>query len=189
MREEIKNYKEIIENYYKMQYGKDVVFDFMHIVIKYTYIYLQKPINVLHKEGGITVRYEDTRENVKETLFVPFIVDPKYYEEKFSDDLYYIKRTLRANGVVDIGSSYNFNYSGIYKKIDEVMPKECTVISESELKKIAEKQGYDKFEWEIDDRAAGLPPIAYSGPNWICNFYGVREKVQEFPNDIKKDKR
>ena len=61
MREEIKNYKEIIENYYKMQYGKDVVFDFMHIVIEYTYIYLQKPINELRKEGGITVRYEDTR--------------------------------------------------------------------------------------------------------------------------------
>lgn len=181
MREEIKNYKEIIEDYYKRMYGIDVVFDFMHVVITYTYMYLQEPIYTVQKEGGMTVRYEDRRETTSETIFVPFVVAPKYYDENFADDLYYTKRTIGAKGVVDIGSSGNFNYDGIYKKIDEVMPKECKVINEEELKKIAKEQGYDNIEWRIYDKARGLPPIAYSGPEWVYEIYGVREKEQESP--------
>ena len=56
------------------------------------------------------------------------------------------------------------------------MPKECKVISEEELRKIAKEQGYDNIQWEIYDKAIGLPPIAYSGPEWVNIVYGVREK-------------
>ncbi len=186
MREKIANFKEIIESYYKKTNNNDVVFDFMHIVVHYTYIHLDKPIIMLNKDGGFKIENRDEREYTTDTIFIPFITNPKYYEENFSDDLYQQKRTLYIHDTIDVGISCNFNYDGLIKKIYEVMPKECEIISENKLEEIASENGYDRFEWKIYDKSVGLPGVAYGGPMWVYEIYGVKIKDYELNEDSKR---
>lgn len=79
---------------------------------------------------------------------------------------------------IDIADSNHFNYDGIYKKLGETIPRECSIIGDEELNKIANYYGYDKFGWVIYDKSAGLPAVAYGGPMWVYEFYGIREKKE-----------
>lgn len=127
---------------------------------------------------GLDLKYEDRRQHEGQTLFVPVIMEKKFYEENFSDDLYHTKRDLKINEEIDIGDSNHFNYDGIHEKLRETIPRKCTIIGDEEMDRIANYYGYDKFGWEIYDKSAGLPPIAYTGPMWVYDFYGIREKKE-----------
>lgn len=176
--ERIENFKEKIEDYYKQMGKEDIVFDFLHVQVDYTYMSLQHPVRKLLKEGGFNLKYEDKRQHERQTLFVPVIVEKNYYDEKFSDDLYHMKRDFAIKEEIDIGDSKHFNYDGIYKKIGETIPRECSIIDEEEMEKISNYYGYDQFGWEIYDKSVGLPPIACCGPMWVYEFYGIRDKKE-----------
>lgn len=176
--ERIENFKEKIEDYYKKMGKGDIVFDFLHVQVDYTYMSYHHPIRELLKEGGIKLKYEDRRQHERQTLFVPVIVGKTYYEEKFGDDFYHMKRDLKIKEKIDIGDSNHFNYDGIYEKLGETIPRECTILGDEEMNRIANYYGYDKFGWEIYDKSVGLPPIAYCGPMWIYEFYGIKEKEE-----------
>lgn len=183
--ERIENFKEKIEDYYKQMGKEDIVFDFLHVQVDYTYMSLNHPIRELLKEGGIKLKYEDRRQHERQTLFVPVIVEKNYYDEKFSDDLYHMKRDFAIKEEIDIGDSNHFNYDEIYKKLGETIPSECTILGDEELNKIANYYGYDQFGWEIYDKSARLPAVAYVGPMWVYEFYGIREMKE---NKIRKDR-
>lgn len=177
-KERIENFKEKIEDYYKQMGKEGMVFDFLHVAVEYTYISFDHPVQELLKEGGIHLKYEDRRQHEGQTLFVPVIMEKAYYEDKFSDDLYHTKRDLRIDEEIDIGDSNHFNYDGIHEKLRETIPRGCTIIGDEEMEKVANYYGYDKFGWEIYDKSAGLPPIAYAGPMWVYDFYGIKEKKE-----------
>ncbi len=183
MQEQIDNFREMIENFYQQKMKKnDIVFDFLHVSINYTYMSYHHPVRELLKESGIQLKYEDRRQHCSETLFVPVIVGKQYYDETFGDDVYYTKRTFSIKEEIDIGDTKHFHYEEIYQKLKELIPKECTIIYEEEMEKIAHFYGYDKFGWEIYDKAKNLPAVFYSGPEWIYHFYGIKEKEEKLNN-------
>lgn len=176
--ERIENFKEKIEDYYKQMGKEDIVFDFLHVQVNYTYMSLNHPIKELLKEGEIQLKYEDRRQHERQTLFVPVVMKKNYYAQKFGDDLYHTKRDLKINEEIDIGDNNHFNYDGIHEKLRETIPSQCTIIGDEEMEKIANYYGYDQFGWEIYDKSVGLPPIAYGGPMWVYDFYGIKEKKE-----------
>lgn len=177
MKEEIKNLDKMIEEYYKEKTGKDVVFDLMHVNVRYSYIVLNDPIyNLDYKR----YRYRDVRERAEDTVIVPVIIEKSKYDEKYADDLYYEKREFTVKDEVFIGTCPNYDYDKIKEKIYEIMPEDCTILTEEELQKIARKNGYDNFEWETHDHSIGLPPIAYGGPDWRTTYYGVKELEEDY---------
>lgn len=150
------------------------MFDLMHIYIKYTYVDLNHPIIDLNNVG--ITKYIKERQDCEKVIAVPFITQRQYYDQNFSDDLFYEKRSIVLQETFDIGNSDNLHYDEIYNSIQKVMPKECTIISDEIMDIIAKENGYDKFAWRIYDNSVGKSPIAYGGPEWISEFYGIRKK-------------
>ena len=171
MKEQINNFREIVEDYYHNLTSKDVRFDFMHVYFRCTYIAKNYPIYDLN-EG--VMRYKDERMDCRKTLFIPVIMNKYDYEKMFADDHFHTKRDFWIPGKIDIGDSDNPKYNEVYEGIFKVLPKECKIISDEELKLIANKFGYDSFEWNIYDKDAGLPSVFYYAPNWVYDIYGIK---------------
>ena len=171
--EKIDNFSKLIEDYYK-QKGRDVIFHFLHVIVNYPYIDFHSEYIDGNDNWKLKERVERKKE--KQRIYVPVIMNKEYYKENFKGKIYdYNMNPIEIKDSIDIGNTDEFNYDEFYQKVYSNVPKECTVIKDDELKSIANLNGYDKFAWKIYDSSVGLPAIAYGGPNWHYEIYGVKQ--------------
>ena len=177
MQEEIINFSQMVTNYYK-EFGKDnMVFDFLHINIKYTYVDLNSRIIDLNN-NGIPV-YNNGKRNRNELIFIPVVLEKEIYEKLFSDDDDYAKRTFHVSNNIDVGTSYHFNYAEVYKQINKTIPKDCHIVNDSEIQAIAKINGYENIYWDIQDENADMLPDYHMEPNWVTKVYGFKKLEEE----------
>lgn len=179
-KEEITDFERIMTDYLKKKYGEDIVFDFMHVDIRYSYVFKDKLIQQFHRNGSASIYYRDSIENISKTTFLPFVTSSKFYSDNYSEDSYYIKRRLTINKSIDLGTSESYSYDEVIKSISEAIPKECIIITEEELREIANECGYERFEWEIYDKGRDYP-------DWSYRFFGIKDKKLS-ENEAKRSK-
>lgn len=177
MKEKINDFNQIIENYYNEK-GMDVCFHFLHIITHYTYLDLHHE----YIDGNDNWKTKEKVERINESqrIFVPVIMECEYYEKNYNNKDYDREMfPIEIKDKIDIGDTDNFNYDEFYKKIYDNIPKECTVVSDEELDLIAKLNDYDEFEWDIYDASVGKPPIAYVGPEWHYDIYGIKKSLHK----------
>ena len=169
MRQKIENFNEIIESYYAEK-GNDGVFHFLHVEVPITY----RELHHKYVDSDGTIKERPKKIQRTKTVYVPALVDKKYYNDNFLNKEYGKDlKPLRINAVIDIGTTDEFNYQEFYERVYSYIPKECRVITKEELELIATLNGYDDFEWEIYDAAYGKPVDNYHGQEWHTSVYGV----------------
>lgn len=177
MQEEILNFNEMVTNYYK-EFGKNnMTFDFLHVTLNYTYVDLNSRLLDVN-DSGIPV-YNNVKRKRKELILIPVVLEKNDYEKLFGNDIDYSKRTFNLEDMIDVGTSYNFNYEKIYKKISEVIPKECHMISNEEISTIASMNGYENIFWDGYDENADMLPAYNMEASWKTKVYGVKRLEQE----------
>lgn len=180
MQEEIRNFPEMVSNYYK-ELGKDnMVFDFLHVVINYTYVDLNSRLLDINIDGEPS--FNNGKRVKKERIFIPIVMNKNDYEKIFSDDDEFVKRTYEIEDMIDAGTSYNFGYDKIYKKIGQNIPHECHIVNDAEISTIAGMNGYDNIFWDIQDDNAHMLKEYFVEPNWITKVYGIKQYENEKRN-------
>ena len=173
MYEQIINIEKIIQDYYEKKGLSDIVFDFLHVNINYTYIDLNSRLIDIDNSG--IPNYNNGKRTRSELIFIPVVLKKKDYDRLFSDDENYVKRTFNIPNIIDAGTSYSFNYSEIYKQVDKVLPHECHIISDSEMNGIASINNYEKIFWDIQDENAHILKDYELMPKWVTKVYGIRK--------------
>lgn len=178
MQEEIKNFPDMVSNYYEKLGKNDMVFDFLHINIIYTYVDLNSRLLEIDSNG--IPSFNNGKRTRQETIFIPVIMDKIVYEEQFSDDEDYDKRTINIGDNLDAGTSYNFGYEKIYKKISQQLPNGCHIITDLEIMAIANMNGYENIFWNIQNEADDVLLKNYPlESNWVTKVYGFKKLENE----------
>ena len=180
MYENIDNFSQMVKDYYSKLGLKDMEFVFLHINIIYTYVELNSRLIDVNADG-IPV-YNNGKITKKEMIFLPVVLKHNDYENLFAHDEDYSKRTFNIQNTIDAGTSYNFNYAGIYKQIGKVIPKQCHMINDAEIDTISKINGYEKIFWDVQDENAHILKDYELGPNWVTKVYGIKMLEEEKTN-------
>lgn len=181
--ERVNNFKEMVEKYYN-SIGQMILFTFIHVQVKYTYIDLHH--QYIDGNDNWTKKEKRERINATDTIFVPIVTSHEYYLKELTGKPYNLPMTLYIKENIDIGDTDNIDMSKLEEKITSIIPKECSIVSELQLGKIAEQNGYDAFKFRIYDAEEGKPAVFYSSPYWVYEVYGVSKKENEYQNKGKK---
>ncbi len=178
MQEEIKNFPDMVSNYYKKLGKNDMVFDFLHVNITYTYVDLNSRLLEIDSNG--IPSFNNGKRVRSEKIFIPIVMNKNDYEKIFNDDEDYAKRTFNIDNTIDAGTSYNFGYDKIYKIIDESLPTECHIVTDAEVMTIANMNGYENIFWNIQNEADDILlknyPLEF---NWVTKVYGFKKLENE----------
>lgn len=177
IKEKVDDFNQMIEEYFKI-HCNDGVFRFIHVEVPITYVDLHH--QYIDGNDGWKTKEKVERIKKKETIYVPAVIDKDYYDANFDGKIYeYDLSPYHINETIDVGDTDHFRYDELFRRIYEVVPGECHIIEEDEMKKIANLNGYEDFEWHIYDKARNLPPIVYGGPEWQYDVYGIKGNVNE----------
>lgn len=172
MYEQINNFSSMVIDYYEKNGIQNMVFDFLHVNIKYTYIDLNSKLIDINS-SGVPI-YNNGKIIKEELIFVPVVLKKNEYDKLFSNDEDYKKRTFNVPDIIDAGTSYSFDYAKVYKQINKSIPRCCHMINDSEICTIASINGYDKIYWDIQDENDSVLPDYEMEPNWITKVYGIK---------------
>lgn len=153
MTDKLNDFNKMVSDYYKNKVGKEVEFDLFHV----------KAYDRMHE---------------KRFLFVPVLVQKDIYDEKYSNDLDYSKRTFTITDV-----SYDDSYKSqlkIISKIFKVIPGDAYILNDEEIFRIALEYGYDKIAWEVYDKYESIN--REHEEEWITNYFGLKGSKNERPD-------
>lgn len=124
MREEgkvkISNFNEMVENYFKVKYGKEGRFSFLYV----DYEFYDKDYKIYSYDVG---GYVSRPQNRKIRDLLPFFIEPKSIED--------VRRfTLKIPGIIDINN--------LDSEISSCLPNGVTFITDSQIKEILLNEGY-----------------------------------------------
>lgn len=177
MYEKIDNIEQMVQDYYLKNGVSDMVFDFLHINVEYTYVDLNSRLIDVNSVG-LPV-YNNGRRTKNELILIPVVLKKNDYNRLFSNDDDYLKRTFNVPKIIDAGTSYNFDYDAIYKQIGKIIPRECHIINDFEMNIIASINNYEKIFWDIQDENADILKDYELMPKWTTKVYGIKKLVIE----------
>lgn len=170
MQEEIFDFNEMVTNFYR-NFGKDnMIVTFLYINILYTYIDLNSRLLDVDSIGNPI--YNNGKRTRKELITIPVILEKKNFEKLFNDDN---SKIFNIDDIIDVGTSYNFNYEKIYKNISRVIPKECHIINNEEIRTIASISDYENIFFDTVDESNDFFKEYNLEPVLKTRVYGVKK--------------